>query len=325
MPLRTTKIDEDSLRYLEALETWLSDLGMQKYDRIHEAIEVVREADKQRLALPGPAPSNEFLGDEPFAMRRFLYANLDVTEFLDIFDAFRAEPYDRIAPKLARALSGPFMPLAETKDNADARNIQFELTLAAEWRLYGLNVSIGEPDLTLSAGATNFIIECKRPYREESIRANIRGAKHQLATRLDMAESFFGAVAISVSRILVPGTHTLMNRSALPSVKRNPLLLQRALSQEAGEDPRVVLPIWTRGLGRDIQRLMDRNRWSRFDFHDRLVGMFFHAAPPFVLGGGRGRLAVSVIAPVGRPGPGFTYLHDVTEAAYGTLGSETQS
>ena len=77
-------------------------------------------------------------------------ANLDVTEFLDIFEAFRNESPDRIVPKLERAWSGPFMPVAETKQNSDARNMQFELALAAEWRLNGLNVSIGEQTPSIS-------------------------------------------------------------------------------------------------------------------------------------------------------------------------------
>jgi len=54
------------------------------------------------------------------------------------------------------------MPVAETKQNSDARNMQFELALAAEWRLNGLNVSIGEPDLTLSVGATNYLIRVQK-------------------------------------------------------------------------------------------------------------------------------------------------------------------
>jgi hypothetical protein len=212
------------------------------------------------------------------------------------------------------------MPTAETKDNADARNIQFELSLAAEWRLYGLNVNIGEPDLTLSVGATKFFVECKRPFREESIRANIRGAKNQMAARLDEARTSFGAVAISVGRIVVPDAHVLVNRSALRSVQRDPELLQRALSQDAGDTTEIAMSRMLRNLGRDVERLMGRIRWSKFDFHERLVGTFFHATTPFALGGGlggQGRLAVSVITPVGKPGPAFGALRDVTSAAYG--------
>ena len=158
-------------------------------------------------------------------------------------------------------------------------------------------------------------LECKRPFREESVRANIRDAKNQLATRLDSAENCFGAVAISVSRIVVPPTHAFMKRSALPSVQRDPVLLQTALLQEAGDGLNTLTWKWTKTLNRDVQAVMTRTRFRRFDFHERLVGMFFHAAPPFILEG-QGRLAVSVIAPVGKPGPAFIYLQDSTNTAY---------
>jgi len=110
MPFRATKIDADSLQRLDQLESWLSGLGMQKYDRIHEAIDVVREYQQNFLAPESqgqPADTKETLGDAPFAARTFLNANLDVTEFLDIFEAFRNESTDRIVPKLERASSGP--------------------------------------------------------------------------------------------------------------------------------------------------------------------------------------------------------------------------
>jgi hypothetical protein len=53
MSLRATRIDEDSLRHLDALEKWLKELGMDKYDRIHQAIETVREFQKKVVANPG--------------------------------------------------------------------------------------------------------------------------------------------------------------------------------------------------------------------------------------------------------------------------------
>ncbi len=330
MPFRRTKIDANSLQLLDQLESWLSGLGMQKYDRIHEAIDVVREHHKKFLALKSqglPADSNETLGDAPFAVRTFVNANLDVTEFLDIFEAFSDESPDRIVPKLERASSGPFMPVVETKQNSDARNMQFELALAAEWRLNGLNVSIGEPDFTLSVGATNYIIECKRPFREESVRANIRAAKNQLSTRLDSNENLFGAVAISVSRIVAPATHTFIKRSALPSVQRDPVLLQTALLQEARDDSTPLIRRFYKALSRDIQAVMASTRCLKFDFHERVVGMFFHAAPSFILEGGPGRFALSVLTNVGRPGPAYMYLQDSTNTAYnrGMSGAKVRS
>jgi hypothetical protein len=97
---------------------------------------------------------------------------------------------------------------------------------------------------------------------------------------------------------------------------RDPVLLQTALLQEAGEDDLdAVTRKWHKALGRDVQALMTRTRCHKFDFRKRLVGMFFHAAPAFNFEG-HGRLALSVLTPIGKPGPAYMYVQDSTNAAY---------
>jgi len=247
-------------------------------------------------------------------------AQLDIIEFLDIFDAFKCEPLELVAPKVERAASGPFSPVDERAENSDARNLQFELSLAAEWRLNGLNVRIGEPDFTLLAGSSEFIIECKRPFSEGSIRSNIRNAKGQLAVHLDKYKSAFGAIAISVSRIVVPPTHALISSSLLPSVQRDPQRYIRAAlaeSKESGQSSEMIMLKWSRGVYKEMDAMAKRTRWRNFDFHERVVGIFFHAAPYFSHWKGlSGRLAHSMIASIGDPGPAFTYLESATGRAY---------
>jgi hypothetical protein len=208
------------------------------------------------------------------------------------------------------------MAVDERAQNADARNVQFELSLAAEWHLNGLNVRIGEPDFTLSAGATDFIVECKRPYSEGSIRSNIRSAKRQLASQLDNSKNVFGAIAVSVGRILVPPTHGMITNSLLPSVQRDPARHLRALLAERGQTRDALALKLQHDLGDMIEALTKRVRWCNFDFHERVVGMFFHAAPSYVTYRRSGRMAMSLIGPVGNPGPAFTYLETATSAGY---------
>jgi hypothetical protein len=314
--LRINRTAAEMVRDLNALEKWLGDLGLDKYDRVHQAIETVREHKTKFLANPGQDIS---YGGPGWEARTYMNAERDVIEFLDIFDAFRSEPYELIAPKLERASSGPFMPLDERAENADARNIQFELSLAAEWRLSGLNVRIGEPDFTLLAGTTDFIVECKRPMGEDSIRSNIKRAKRQLATQLDKSERAFGAIAISVGRIVVPPTHCLMHASDLPSVQSDPKrhldVLLDELRRERGKSHNLILTDWAMGVRVEMSALAKRVRFLNFDFHERVVGMYFHAAPPYELSGHSGRLSLSMISPVGKVGPAFTYLKTATDAA----------
>lgn len=314
MPWRVRKVGEDTLRHLDALEKWLNVLGMNRGDRIHQAIDTVREHERKFIANP---KNNVIGGRVPWEAQTYLNANLEVTEFLDIFDAFKSEPHDLIAPKIRRASSGSFKPVDERPESADARNIQFELSLAAEWRLNGLSVTIGEPDFILSAGATDFIVECKRPYSEGSIRSNIRSAKRQLSAQLDNSENAFGAIAISVGRILVPPGRSFFPTSWLPSVQRDPERHLRALLAEQRQTPEALMLAWQKGLGDDMDALAKRVRWTNFDFHERVVAVFFHAAPPFMNSRGMGRMALLSIGSVGVPGPAFTYLDSTTLAAYG--------
>jgi hypothetical protein len=308
MPPRIPNI---SVSRLDALEQWLDGLGMKKNDRVHQAIRKVRA----HYFWKTPPDLNE-----PWYARTLFDADHDVIEFLDIFDAFQSEPHELIAPKIERASSGLLSPVDERAEKADARNMQFELSLAAEWRLNGLNVTIGEPDFTLSVGTTNFIVECKRPYSEGSVRSNIKEAKRQLAPQLDKDANAFGAIAISVSRIVVPPSQMLISDSLLPSVQRDPERHLRALLRESREraySPEDIGSLFTRGLGQEMDALAKRVRWRNFDCHERVVGIFFHAAPHFAHASGLdGRLAVSIIGPIGTAGPAFTYLESATDTAY---------
>ena len=107
-------------------------------------------------------------------------AVVEALEFSDIFRAFEKDDPKVIGPKLERALSGPLRPVDETTKNADGRNIMFELALAAQLRLNGAQVSSGEPDIAVMLSGRRFLIECKMLFREDSVRANVRGAAEQL-------------------------------------------------------------------------------------------------------------------------------------------------
>jgi hypothetical protein len=51
------------------------------------------------------------------------------------------------------------------------------------------------------------------------------------------------------------------------------------------------------------------------DFHERLVGMYFYAAPPLIHPQGLGGIAIALVGPVGSAGPAFTYLSSATDTA----------
>jgi hypothetical protein len=97
---RVSRSAADMVRDLKALEKWLDDLGLDKFDRVHQAIKLVRQHKEKVVANPGEAIPYDGPGWEA---RTYMNAEREVIEFLDIFDAFKSEPYDLIAPKLKRA------------------------------------------------------------------------------------------------------------------------------------------------------------------------------------------------------------------------------
>ena len=106
-------------------------------------------------------------------------------EAYNIYRAFHKDSSPVPVETLKRALSGPLQPIEENQKNRDGRNIWFELTLAAEWRLRGASVSLGEPDLRLTRDGIPFLVACKRPASNQNIDANLRAAFKQLEANLD--------------------------------------------------------------------------------------------------------------------------------------------
>ncbi|MGB2602193.1 MAG: hypothetical protein WBC78_01270 [Candidatus Sulfotelmatobacter sp.] len=140
------------------------------------------------------------------AIGNYVFGITEALEFCAVFEAFHDQPSARIRPKLMRALSGPERLFDETPQNSEARNTMFELFLAADWKLNGLDVELGDPDVTLLVEGHSFSVECKRPYQPGRLYDNLRSARTQLRRkRLGPDPQAHGLIAVSVSRILNPG------------------------------------------------------------------------------------------------------------------------
>jgi hypothetical protein len=84
-----------------------------------------------------------------------------------------------------------------------ARNIQFELLLAATlWRAR-LKVELAEPDLRCMIGELTILFACKRLFSLTKLNKRINAATDQLRRNLKLlaAENSFGMIAISLSRV----------------------------------------------------------------------------------------------------------------------------
>jgi hypothetical protein len=237
--------------------SWLSDLGIPSKhgDRVNVAFETAQRLDRfvSKYKTTGQMPDE----NPPDAQ-----ALVEALEFCDIYRAFNdAQVENALIQKLSIISSGPAELLSENLRNSSARNVMFELAIAAEWKRKGLNVSVGDPDLRLDLEDAAFLVECKRPFRDHSARANIKDAAKQISAYFTKEEPReFGIIAISLSRILNPG-----NIASFA-----PLELRRQAVDE------------------EIVRLRRLHpEWRRVEFHPRTAALLFNARMPWL---GKGKV-----------------------------------
>jgi hypothetical protein len=132
----------------------------------------------------------------------------------------------------------------------------FELSLAAEMKLRGLPIQIGEPDILLQVGP-GFFIECKRPFKESSIRPSIRAAASQLSENLKASEGKCGIIAVSASRLFNPGDKILVAPYAQTGIERLGHILE--------------------ALGR-----ANEHHWQKMERDPRIKAVIFHSSTPAI-------------------------------------------
>ena len=249
----------EMLQKLAGLDTWLISLGITpKNDRWHEAAKVVQRAKEQRELIDR--------GGERKFIANYIPGLFDATEIHEIMRAFSGCTSAAIKEKILRASSGPIAPLEEQPKNSVARNTMFELSLAADWKNGGAVVELGEPDIRVQFDDTVYLVECKRPFYDHSVLANIKDAAGKLGEELDKGPNrkAFGIIAISVSRVFDRGDR-----------------ICRAPANEG-----------RRAIREALEELIEEHReqWQRKalrDFHERIVAVLFQLAVPWDIEGER--------------------------------------
>ena len=205
---RTIASHDSLLGDLAGLDPWLSKMGVpaRSSDRIHQLIRLLDE-----LKPPSFGSAMRITREQ---QRQYMYALGELVEFHQIFLALKGEHPKILRPKLVHCLSGSLDPADETVRNNVARNTIFELALASEWRTAGVRVQIGDPDLRLTLGAQEFLVECKRPFDWTGVVRCLKNAKGQLSKSGARAEvgSPKGVIAISLSKIVARGQSILLGR-----------------------------------------------------------------------------------------------------------------
>jgi len=246
---------EQILAELAEAEKWLGDLGLREEE--HRIQEHMQRIERLVQARKEGRDEEATEGDEG---RLNMFSFTEAMEFLGIFEAFKDDPPPRLLRRLKDALSGPADLAAESTESNQARNIMFELNLAARLRIRGLPVELPRenPDILTEFEGVPIYIQCKRPFKEGTIPARIEDAASQLKRDLDQAgdPKARGVIAISVSRACNPGE-----------------LLYRGPNEAA----------FKKGLGDQIQALGmgHRETWGKIE-DARIIGIAYHIISPTV-------------------------------------------
>jgi len=144
------------------------------------------------------------LGDEQ-SSRFFFNALLEINELCDIHNGFRNMTMGKdFKQKLRMFCDGPEEYFKEgKKKNNYARDYGFELAIASQFASNGFPVqtSLETADVSTSFEGKQWLIECKRPRKKTSVRANTRDAYSQLKRGFrNSTDPSFGVVAISMTK-----------------------------------------------------------------------------------------------------------------------------
>lgn len=188
----------------------------------------------------------------------YIVALTESMEFGDILPYLVTCVPALIQKKLTSVLRGPFLPSDEDKNSNEARNILFELNLAARLSRAGFTPTLGEhPDLQCGIDGKRLLFECKRPFSDSKIVKRINQAENQLRSHLKRSPpGARGVIAISFSKILNPGDKLFVMENET---------------------------VGRRGLEKALQAKAERyrRRWLKFYGTD-IVGIMFHVITPAI-------------------------------------------
>ncbi len=157
-----------------------------------------------RLNQWGQAAARELYDSDRLS---HIVALTEAGEVAAIEPFLRACSPETIKPKLRHVLGGPVLPNEEDENSNQARNILFELNLAAKLSAGGLSPELGDrPDLTCEVEGKKLLIECKRPLTEQDARTRIRKAWTALQREARKeGPGVRGVIALSVTKLINPG------------------------------------------------------------------------------------------------------------------------
>jgi hypothetical protein len=171
-------------------------------DRVHQTYKQLEKYLDRMAADPEASPT----GPDMLML-------LDVAELEVAILSLKQLPPDIFALKWGRLKSGTTDRTAETANNSEARNTQFELMLHSELTRSGAKAFIREPnpDIELVLSGRIYSIQCKRVFsgNSKSVESAMRKACTQLEGERKTNPHRLGIVALQIDRTFTEGSKLL--------------------------------------------------------------------------------------------------------------------
>jgi hypothetical protein len=186
---------------MDGAVSWLRGLGIDvtnsrvgHYRRVMERLAV---ADERRDAT-------ELRALFPMVVDPLFEAN----EIGSIYAAFGSGVHDDyVRARITALRSGPLRYTDEVGSNTCARDLAFELLLAARLVSGGLQLDPAiASDIAVHAAPRRLIFECKRPGSEERVERRVREAKNQIHAKCDAGGRLgsLGVIAVDLTKLVNP-------------------------------------------------------------------------------------------------------------------------
>ena len=163
----------------------------------------MRQADRIRRAVLSNNITPEL---SPDVLRQGF---LETADLVIAVDQLSREPQDPLwKEKLKMAIGGQGLPQQEGEESP-ARDIQFELTIAAMCRVAGLSVTLAEPDVVVTGMPFRFGVAAKRLKSFGSLEQHIRKARRQI-----VGAGLDGIIALDISSSVHQENRTIFETDA---------------------------------------------------------------------------------------------------------------
>lgn len=121
------------------------------------------------------------------------------------------------AKKLNSVFKAPLLAMDENPNTNEGRNTLFELRLFSRLISKGFDpqFSLTHPDILLLINNHRYAIECKRPFKIDTLTTNVNDAISQLKKYSLVSNNCYGIVAVSITRCFHPGDKRFEETSEL--------------------------------------------------------------------------------------------------------------